>query len=158
MSVDREKHILAIDLGTSGPKVALVSTDGQIVDDDFEPTPLSLLPGGGAEQDPADWWTAIKKACRRLLERSKIPVADIVALSCTGQWSGTVAVDRAGNPLMNAIIWLDWRGAPFVRRVTGGLIEIEGYEIGNLLRWIRLTDGVPSRTCSATSRGHLVAV
>lgn len=145
MSVDGRATILAIDLGTSGPKVALVSTDGHIVADDFESVPLLLLPGGGAEQDPADWWRAIKKALRRLLARSGVRVADIIAVSCTGQWSGTVAVDRAGDPLMNAIIWLDSRGAPFVRRVTGGPVQIEGYGIGSLFRWIRCTGGIPSR-------------
>lgn len=145
MSIDREKYILAIDLGTSGPKVALVSTDSQVVADDFEPTPLSLLPGGGAEQDPADWWSAIKRAARRLIDKSEVPAADIIAVSCTGQWSGTVAVDRAGEPLMNAIIWLDSRGAPYVRRITGGSVEIEGYAVGNLVRWIRPTGGIPSR-------------
>ena len=47
-----EKLILAIDLGTSGPKVVLFTVNGEIIDDDFAPTGYTLLPGGGAEQDP----------------------------------------------------------------------------------------------------------
>ena len=58
---------LAIDLGTSGPKVALVSVKGEVVACEIEKTPLMLLPGGGAEQDPHDWWQAICRASRRLL-------------------------------------------------------------------------------------------
>ena len=42
-----DRYVLAIDLGTSGPKVALISTRGEVVHHEFEPTPLSLLPGGG---------------------------------------------------------------------------------------------------------------
>ena len=48
-------HILAVDLGTSGPKVAAVSVEGELLDYAFAPTQLLLFPGGGAEQDPADW-------------------------------------------------------------------------------------------------------
>jgi hypothetical protein len=50
---------LAIDLGTSGPKVALVSVQGEVVACEIEKTPVMLLPGGGAEQAPDDWWKAI---------------------------------------------------------------------------------------------------
>ena len=39
---------LAIDLGTSGPKVALVSVQGEVLACEIEQTPVMLLPGGGA--------------------------------------------------------------------------------------------------------------
>ena len=64
-----DKLILAIDLGTSGPKVALVSTSGEIVASDSEETSITFLPGGGAEQDPEDWWSAIVRAARRVVGR-----------------------------------------------------------------------------------------
>jgi len=138
------RHILAIDLGTSGPKVALFTTRGALVDYTFEPTRLLLLPDGGAEQDPDDWWAAICKAARRLLSKQEVPVEDIVAVSATAQWSGTVPVDASGAHLMNAIIWMDSRGAPHVKRVTGGWITFDGYALRKLPRWLRLTGGIPS--------------
>src|SRR5680860_298555 len=49
-----ERYVLAIDLGTSGAKVAVATSHGRILSHDFEPTGLCLLPGGGAEQDPAE--------------------------------------------------------------------------------------------------------
>ncbi|MGD9301495.1 MAG: hypothetical protein PVI13_07965 [Desulfobacterales bacterium] len=52
MSTYNEKHILAIDLGTSGPKAALVTAGGDVVDYEFQEVELVLLPGGGAEQKP----------------------------------------------------------------------------------------------------------
>ncbi len=146
MSTDSNKYILVIDLGTSGPKVALVSIYGEIMAAEFEETQLLLLPNGGAEQSPDDWWAAIKKATRRLLRQSDIPAAGIIALCCTSQWSGTVAVDRTGRHLMNAIIWMDSRGARYVKRITGGLIKVEGYGIEKLVRWLRLTGGIPTRS------------
>src|SRR5512143_4380313 len=82
-------HILAIDLGTSGPKVGLATRTGQIVGHEFEPVKLRLLPGGGAEQDPDEWWQAIRRAAHRLLSRVAVSPAHIAAVNCTGQWGGT---------------------------------------------------------------------
>src|SRR3972149_5028156 len=130
-----DKYILAIDLGTSGPKVALVSTLGEVAGWEVEKNSLLLLPGGGAEQDPAEWWAGITAASQRLLARDLVPRHDIVAVSATTQWSGTVAVDEAGSPLMNAIIWMDARGAPYIRKITGGLVEVQGYDVFKLLTW-----------------------
>ena len=45
----KKTHILAIDLGTSGPKVALVKTDGHVLACEIMPTELHLMPDGGAE-------------------------------------------------------------------------------------------------------------
>ena len=114
------KYVLAIDLGTSGPKVGIISIHGKVVDSAFEKIETLLIPQGGAEQDPDEWWSAIKRASRRLLEKGSVPEKDIMAVSSTSQWSGTVAVDAEGNPLMNAIIWMDSRGSPYVQEMTGG--------------------------------------
>ena len=121
-----EKYIVAIDLGTSGPKVALVSTQGELIASEFEETRLLLLPEGGAEQEPSDWWGAISKAMKRLLGKGLVPNEKIFAIGITGQWSGTVPVDEDGNALSNAIIWMDARGAPFIKKTVEGAINIEG--------------------------------
>ncbi len=140
------KYILTIDLGTSGPKVALFTMKGEAVAHTFEPTRLLLLPNGGAEQCPDDWWDAIKKASSRLLGEGHVPAGDIAAVCCTAQWSGTVAVDRSGRHLANAIIWMDSRGAPQVKKMAGGLIRFEGYNVRKLARWVRLTGGIPANS------------
>ena len=138
-----DKYILAIDLGTSGPKVALFSTHGELLGSEFEETRLLLFDNGGAEQSPGEWWQAIDKAVKRLLARGLAPSGDIVAVASTGQWSGTVAVDEAGNALGNAIIWMDARGAPYIRQIGGGGLEVQGYAAGKLIQWIRKTGGIP---------------
>src|SRR5512141_1986712 len=131
------KFILAIDLGTSGPKVALLTTRGELIGDEFEETRLILLQDGGAEQSPTEWWEAIDKATKRLLMRGLVPNDQIVAIAFTGQWSGTVAVDYEGNALSNAIIWMDSRGAPYVQQIINGPLKIQGYGLGKLLKWIQ---------------------
>lgn len=157
MAVEGTKYVLAVDLGTGGPKVALISTNGEIIGHEFEKTELLLLPGGGAEQDPDDWWRAMTTAAKRLLKRGLVPTENIVAISCTTQWMGTVAIDRDGNHLMNAIIWMDARGAKHAERVTSGCIKIAGYGAAKLQRWLRVTGGVPSRT-GKDSLGHILYI
>ena len=91
---DRQKYVLAIDLGTSGPKTALISVYGEVLDSEFQATPIILLPDGGAEQDPDGWWDAIMSTAKKVLSKNLVLPEDIVAVSVTTQWSGTVALDQ----------------------------------------------------------------
>ncbi|MFZ5827476.1 MAG: xylulokinase [Bacillota bacterium] len=141
-----ERYILAIDLGTSALKVALVSTAGTVVGLETEPIALHLLDGGGAEQDPDEWWSAIRRAAGRLLARGLAERGAVVAVGCTSQWSGTVPVDRNGRPLMRSVIWMDSRGAEEIRRMAGGPVAVAGYGVGKLYHWIRKTGGAPSHS------------
>ena len=157
MPTEPSKYVLALDLGTGGPKVALVSTRGEVVGHEAEKNELFILPGGGAEQSPDDWWGAFTRAAKRLLQRGLVPADQIVAISCTTQWSGTVALDRDGNPLMNAVIWLDARGARYIERVTRGIVNIAGYGGRKLATWIRLTGGAPSKS-GKDPIGHILLI
>jgi xylulokinase len=112
---------------------------------EFEETRLMLLPEGGAEQSPVEWWQAVNVAVKRLLARDLAPVDNIIVVACTGQWSGTVAVDEAGNALSNAIIWMDARGVSHLHQLVNGPLSVDGYSLSKLLKWIRLTGGVPSK-------------
>src|ERR1700732_2469403 len=141
-----EDHVLAVDLGTGGPKVALVSSRGTIAASASEPVGLHLLPGGGAEQDPASWWEAIVAGARRALQESAGPPSSIIGVGCTAQWSGTVAVDVDGTSLRPAVIWMDSRGSTAMRRQMRGPVSVLGYDIRKLQRWIRLTGGAPGHS------------
>ena len=50
--------ILALDLGTTAVKAAVVSARGELLAWDAEPQPLILTPDGGVEQDPRAWCNA----------------------------------------------------------------------------------------------------
>ena len=139
-----EKYILAIDLGTSGPKVALFSLQGELIGSEFQENRVLLLPDGGAEQYPFEWWDAIDAAVKRLLGKKLVPSEDILAVATTGQWSGTVAIDRDGNALGNAVIWMDSRGEPYIKKMADGLIKVADFSIGKLIKWIQVTGGIPS--------------
>jgi xylulokinase len=141
-----DTYVLAIDLGTGGPKVALVAATGRIAASAFEPVPLRLLPGGGAEQDPHAWWSAVVSATRRVVVDGGVPVERIVGVGCTAQWSGTVAVAEDGHPLRPAVIWMDSRGSSAMRSQARGTVNVLGYGVHKLQRWIRLTGGAPGQS------------
>lgn len=58
--------IFAIDLGTGGPKVALISREGEVLDSDFDPTPERFGDGTGLRHGGADpgppWWPTCSRA------------------------------------------------------------------------------------------------
>jgi xylulokinase len=152
-----EEYILAIDFGSSGPKVALVSTRGEIIGSEFEAVETLFLPGGGVEQRPEDWWQAIVRATRRLLAQKLAPVDDILAIIIASLYSTTVAVDQDGRPLTNAIFWMDTRGAPYVQEITGGLLKVQGYGLRRLVTWLQRSGGIPTRS-GKDSIAHILLI
>ena len=141
-----EKLIFAVDLGTSGMKVALITVSGRVIGWESEPVRLLLTPDGGAEQSPEEWWQAFLSAAGRLIQRQQDVAANVIAVCCSTQGEGTIAVDKQGNALGNAILWMDMRGAAHLRKQIGGWINIDGAGISNILRFVRLTGGMPSMT------------
>jgi xylulokinase len=155
--IQSESYVLAIDLGTHGPKVGLVSERGEVIGWEFEPTPYYLLPGGGAEQNPDEWWQAIVAATRRLLNRNLVPIERILAVGPSAQWCGTVAVDIDGKPLMNAIIWMDSRGAPYSRKINAGFPSIRGYGLNRFLPFWYYFGGSPGLN-GKDALGHILYI
>jgi xylulokinase len=117
---------------------------GEVLGFAFEPTPVSFLPGGGAEQDPEGWWRALVDSARRVMALGLVPPERVVAVACSSTFSSTVAVGADGQHLGPALTWLDSRGAPHVRERVRGLVNLHGYGLLNLLRWIPLCGGGPT--------------
>ncbi len=145
MSVAASRHVLAVDLGTSGCKVAVVRLDGHVESFAFERVATHVVGSLGVEQEPEDWWRSLVAATARALSASGVAPERIEAMACSCQGEGTVAVDREGKPLGRALSWMDMRGAAAVRRLAGGwLPRVAGYDPLKLWRWIRLTGGAPA--------------
>ncbi len=137
-------HVLAVDLGTGGPKVAVLASTGRVVAHAFQAVGIDLTDDGGAEQSPQAWWDAIVRSTRQAMADSGVAPEDIVGVGCTSQWSGTVPVDEGGAALGPAITWMDSRGASAVREAVRGALNVQGYSASKLARWVRRTGGIPS--------------
>lgn len=144
MSSRSSSYVLAVDLGTSGCKVALVAEDGSVGAWAFRPVPVRIIDGHGAEQSPDGWWQAFQEAAGEALATSRIDRGAVAAVCCSTQGEGTIAVDREGRALMDAVIWMDMRGADDLRRHFSGRFSVAGYDPFRLQRWLRLTGGAPA--------------
>ncbi len=148
-----DRCALAIDLGTSGLKVGLVSLAGSVLWTTGAQLTTTLVPGGGAEQDAAEWWRLIRDACQSALASGVVARDAVVAVSVTGQWASSVPVANDGTPVGPCVLWMDSRGARHARSRFGG--PISGYAPRALLTWVRRTGGAPS-TSGADPIGHML--
>jgi xylulokinase len=139
-------QVLAIDLGTSGMKAALVAADGTVTGWAERAVPLCVLPGGGAEQDPMAWWDALGEVVADLGRAHPDELRAVTTVCSSTQGEGTIAVDAAGRPLTRCISWLDMRGAAHLREQFGGFPSYGGMSVRRIARWLRLTGGMPSAT------------
>lgn len=151
----RDRYVLAIDMGSTCLKAAVVSREGEVAALALRQIHTELLPEGGAEQDPGEWWTAAMEASKEALHRASVPPDHVVAVACTTMWAVTVAVDREGNACGRALTWMDTRGGPYARALADGWPKVAGYDARKLIRWIRLTAGAPSLS-GVDGLGHIL--
>ena len=141
-AVRDERYVLAIDLGTGGPKVGFVSLGGRLAWQEHTRVETRWIGSGGAVQDANEWWAAICDATRRGLASGAVAPAAVVAVCVTGMWACTVPVDEAGEPVGEAQLWMDSRGGPYSKKVIGG--PVAGYAPRPALQWIHRSGGAPS--------------
>jgi xylulokinase len=101
------RYILAHDLGTSGDKATLFTTDCRLVASATVSYPTRYFNGNWAEQEPEDWWRAVAESSRRIA--AGIDPKEIAAIGFSGQMMSCVCVDSAGKALRPAILYCDQR-------------------------------------------------
>ncbi len=156
MDPEREadsRHVLAVDLGTTGLKVGLVSLAGRVAAWEQRPVRTDHGPGGAATQDAEEWWRLVVDATRSVLARGPVRGDQVAAVAVTGQWGSTVPVDAGGTAVGPCLMWMDTQGARHARAVVGG--HLQGYRARALATWVRRTGGVPS-TSGADPVGHML--
>ena len=134
-------YVIAYDIGTTGVKTCLfeVGDTLRLLAGEYEGYGLYILPGGGAEQDADEWWAAMAKSTRRLLEKTGTDPKSIAGISFCSQMQGLVLVDEAGCALRRPMSYMDQRGSrEFAACQTHGL-TISGVNALMLLRSLRRT-------------------
>ncbi len=151
------RYVLSIDLGSSALKAAIVADSGEVIASAEGSIATHLLTDGGAEQDPKEWWDVFKRAAKQVIDKSNVSPEDIVAIGCDSQWSVIVPVDEHAEPIMRAVHWMDTRGGPYNCKITSGFPSIQGYGLLKLLKWIKWTGLVPTRS-GMDSLGHVLFI
>ncbi len=125
----KTQYLLAHDLGTTGNKATLYSSDGILVSKDFYGYDTFYPKPNWAEQQPHDWWEATCVSTQRLLQKSKVSPDAIAVVSFSGQMMGAVMVDKSGTPLRNCIIWADMRSEKQAAEIARHISEQDVYRI-----------------------------
>ena len=140
--------LLGIDIGTTGCKTILVDEEGNVVDSGFDGYPFYSLKHGWAEQDPHDWWRAVKNTVRKIVHDNKQRINQLKGIGLSGQMHGLVALDKHREVIRPSILWNDQRTEPqcheIYEKVGGieGLLKytnnrmLPGYTGGKIL-WVR---------------------
>ncbi len=135
---------LAIDLGTSSVKTAVVNRRGEPLSIASADYPISSPSVGIALQHPATWWRSAAKATRDALTQASV---EIEAIGLTGQMHGTVLLGEDLAPIQPAIIWPDQRAAAQVTEIVAqfgmarftaiaGTAPAAGF-MGSTLLWLK---------------------
>jgi xylulokinase len=125
----KKPYILAHDLGTSGNKAVLVSSEGKLVGSCFSAYKTFYPAPGWAEQKQEDWWEAVIGTTRELLARFPTEAEHLAAVSFSGQMMCCSPVDKAGNPLYNGIIWSDLRADSEQARLSQIIDDDTAYRV-----------------------------
>jgi xylulokinase len=114
------KYLIAHDIGTTGDKATLFTTDGEMVKSTVASYETRYYNNNWAEQNSGDWWNAVCLSTKELT--AGVDTSRIAAIAFSGQMMGCLCVDRQGIPLSPSIIWADMRAVKeeaFIKEKAG---------------------------------------
>lgn len=110
--------VFAVDVGTTGLKCAVVRDGKDVVSSYSTSYPMITTRDGKVEIEPERWWNAFLEGCQHNREQ----LAEVQAVSFSVSTPGTLAMDVDGNPLTNAVPFMDGRShvqAKKIRETVG---------------------------------------
>ncbi|UCG88933.1 MAG: glycerol kinase, partial [Gemmatimonadota bacterium] len=119
-----DRHILAIDQGTTNTKVLLFHESGEIVARAARPVAIRFPQPGWVEQDAQELWSSVEQAIDECLMRAGGRSID--ALGVTNQRESILLWERAtGRPIGPTIVWQCRRTSAFCQELRDrGLQEL----------------------------------
>lgn len=143
--MEEKNLILAVDIGTTETKAVLVSPDGYI--DSCQATCTLCYPEKSCvEQSPIEISDAIYHSIKNVLSAHPDLTGRLAGLVFTSQMQNTIPMGKDDKPLMNMLSWMDERAAEFTQKeMFRGLIKVEGYPVSKLIKFLRITGGMPGK-------------
>ena len=105
----QHRNLSCHDLGTTALKCIITDHKQRVAGLAEVALAISRPRPGWAEQNPQDWWLALRKACKMLSARNAKDWSRIGAIGLAGQMHGAVILDGVGQVLHPAILWNDGR-------------------------------------------------
>jgi len=135
------RYIIAYDVGTTGLKTCLFQVDSEIhlVAHTTEGYSLNVIDGGGAEQNPDDWWNAMCITTKKVLDESQIRSEEVEGISFCSQMQGLILVNREGEPVRPAMSYMDQRAQEQLRKGLAHGVQVAGANVPVLLKSLYYT-------------------
>ncbi len=121
--------ILGIDVGTQSLKAMLLDTDKGCLFSDGAGYDINIPEIGYAQEDPEDWWRALKEVLAKMKQSNKREFDAIEVIGFSGQMHGLVALDAENKAVMPSIIWVDQRSKRQVEEISSAYTEDELAEL-----------------------------
>ncbi len=140
------KYVLAYDIGTTGLKTCIFKIDKtiELVSSNNSTYALTILPNGGAEQDPDEWWDKMCESTKVCLTKANIDKKDIAGISFCSQAQGLVLIDKDGNALRPAMSYMDQRASKEIKQGIAYGMQVAGANILKLIPSLIITGAVSS--------------
>ena len=103
------RYLLTIDVGTSSTKTALWDEAGNIAAEASQAYVLQRPDPIWAEIDGRVWWSAVCATVRQVIASCSMDSSAVAGIGVDGIGWTLLPVDRDGEPLHPALIWLDRR-------------------------------------------------
>lgn len=101
--------VMGIDFGTESCRVGIFDLVGSPVAFAATTYKTTHPAPGWAEQSPIDWWGALVASTHRVMERAGLQPHQIAGISYDATTMTVVALDKTGEALRPAIMWMDVR-------------------------------------------------
>lgn len=119
MSANTHQYVLGLDLGTTGNRAILFDALGNIVGQAYKELTQHYPKPGWLEHDAIEIWQDTRDCLQQVFKNTNISVGSVAAIGLTVQRETCLLWDKTtGQPLHNAIVWLDRRTAPMCRQLT----------------------------------------
>jgi len=125
-------HLLGIDLGAQSAKVAIVDQQGTVKGLGQVSYEIQQPHPGWVETDPEVWWRAVVSGIGIAMDQAKVNSRDVAGIGISNMCPSLVMLDKEGNSLRPAILYLDRRSVAQSEKIINrfGLEGIFG-KVGN---------------------------
>ncbi len=124
--------LLSVDAGTTSVKVAAFDLTGRMVASSLQEYGLQT-PAQDWVELPADvYWQSAVAGVREVLAHPAVSAEAVVAVGVTSQGETIIPVSQGGQPLRNAIVWLDNRAGAEAEQVANDFDLDRFYQITGL--------------------------
>ena len=107
-----KQYLVIFDIGTTAAKTIIFDANGSIVGKAYQEYPTQTPSPGIVEQNPEDWWKAVKTSSKKAFTLSKVDPKGVAGLGVTTQRATVAPVDKNAGVLYPAMTWMDTRTSP----------------------------------------------